>query len=74
MDDKWFYVEQKLQTATGAAAITLSKALVRDKSETVSPSLVLEAADIYRAPPVRTEALARWLLAEEMLHEEEHLE
>jgi acyl-CoA thioesterase FadM len=71
-DDKWFYFEQKLETGAGAAAIALAKGLVQEGSRTVNPAEVLRAIGVYCPAPPYTEAVARWLSAEQTLHQEDH--
>jgi hypothetical protein len=70
-DEKWFYFEQKLETPSGAAAVALAKGLILSKSQTVSPAEVLAIIGISQPPPPFDEAVARWLAAEEMLHQED---
>jgi acyl-CoA thioesterase FadM len=69
-DDKWFYLEQKLATPHGSAAIALAKALVRDGDHTVSPAEVLRSIGIDRPVMPLPEAVRQWLATEQLLREE----
>jgi|ERR1700730_2570338 len=67
-DEKWFYFEQRVESSQGVAAIALSKALVRDRTGTVSPDSVLRLVGIAAERPDTTLSVSRWLAAEDMLH------
>jgi acyl-CoA thioesterase FadM len=67
-DEKWFYFEQRVENSQGVAAIALSKALVHDRTGTVSPDAVLRSVGIAADRPDPALSVSRWLAAEDMLH------
>jgi acyl-CoA thioesterase FadM len=67
-DDKWFYFEQRMESAHGVAAIALAKGLFRSSTGTVSPEEVLRAGGMKERQPSLPDSIARWLEVEETLH------
>ncbi|MBV8871085.1 MAG: thioesterase family protein [Acetobacteraceae bacterium] len=68
-DDKWFYLDQRMETGRGVAAVVLTKGLVRDagRAQTVRPDELLRSIGAAREAPSITPEIARWLAAEQML-------
>ncbi|HJS88081.1 MAG TPA: thioesterase family protein [Acetobacteraceae bacterium] len=68
-DDKWFYLDQRIETQRGVTAIVLTKGLVRDaaRAQTVPPDEILRSLGIVRIAPAITPEIAQWLAAEQML-------
>ncbi|MBV8612958.1 MAG: thioesterase family protein [Acetobacteraceae bacterium] len=68
-DDKWFYLDQRMETERGVAAIVLTKGLVRDaaRAQTVRPDELLRSLGVAGEAPSITPEITRWLAAEQML-------
>jgi acyl-CoA thioesterase FadM len=72
-DHKWFYLDQRMETKRGIAAIVLTKGLVRDRAraQNIRPDELLQSlGGIQGASSIAPEVL-RWLAAEQMLHIED---
>jgi acyl-CoA thioesterase FadM len=71
-DEKWFYIDQRMETQRGIAAIVLTKGLVyeRGPSHMIQPRDILSllgfATSAWSEPP----EIARWLATEQALHVE----
>jgi acyl-CoA thioesterase FadM len=68
-DDKWFYIDQRMESERGVAAIVLTKGLVRDtgRAQTVRPGEILRSLGAAQETCSLTPEVAQWLAAEQML-------
>jgi acyl-CoA thioesterase FadM len=68
-DDKWFYLDQRMETERGVAAVMLTKGLVRDtgRAQTIRPDELLRSLGAARETSLITPEVSRWLDAEQML-------
>jgi acyl-CoA thioesterase FadM len=72
-DDKWFYLDQRMETKRGIAAIVLTKGLVRDRAraQTIRPDELLQSLGCIEGGSSITPEVLGWLAAEQMLHIED---
>lgn len=72
-DEKWFYIDQRMKTRRGIAAIVLTKGLVyqRRSSHTLRPEDVLRLLGFAASASSKPPEIARWLATEQALHVEE---